>query len=168
MLTPRHGRLDLKAGRVEMTHGAGGRAMAQLIAEIFRPALANEFLAQGNDQAILPLPAGGRLAMTTDGYVVSPLFFPGGDIGSLAIHGTINDLAMAGAAPLYLTASFVVEEGFALADLARIAASIKAVPPIWVTAPIAVQDSARGAGNGGASPVVRAISAKNAIANGRP
>ncbi|BBF94004.1 hydrogenase expression/formation protein HypE [Blastochloris tepida] len=126
MLTPRYGRLDLKAGRVEMTHGAGGRAMAQLIGEIFRPALANEFLSQGNDQAIVPLPAGGRLAMTTDGYVVSPLFFPGGDIGSLAVHGTINDLAMAGATPLYLTANFVIEEGFALADLARIATSMGA------------------------------------------
>lgn len=123
ILKPRHGRLDLKTGRVELSHGSGGRAMTQLIAEVFQPALANPFLAQGNDQAVLP-PANGRLAMTTDSYVVSPLFFPGGDIGQLAVHGTINDLAMAGAVPLYLTAGFIIEEGFPLADLARIAASM--------------------------------------------
>ena len=76
------------------------------------------WLAQGNDQAVLSVPP-GRLAMTTDGYVVSPLFFPGGDIGSLAVHGTINDLAMAGAQPLHLSASFIIEEGFPLADLRR-------------------------------------------------
>jgi len=111
------------AGRVTLSHGAGGRVMARLIEEIFRPALGNAFLAQGNDQAILP-PVPGRLVMTTDGYVVSPLFFPGGDIGSLAVHGTINDLAMGGAVPLYLSASFILEEGFPLADLARIARSM--------------------------------------------
>jgi hydrogenase expression/formation protein HypE len=116
-------RLDLRSGRVDMSHGAGGRAMAQLIADIFHPELANEYLAQGNDQAEFDVP-GGRMVMTTDGYVVSPLFYPGGDIGSLAVHGTINDIAMAGARPLYLTASFILEEGFPLADLARIAASM--------------------------------------------
>lgn len=123
---PRHRRLDLKNGRIELTHGAGGRAMAQLIADIFAPALANPFLAQGNDQAAMPLPgaAGGKLVMTTDGYVVSPLFFPGGDIGSLAVHGTINDIAMSGGSPLWLSASFIVEEGFRLADLDRIARSM--------------------------------------------
>ncbi|MDC7786993.1 hydrogenase expression/formation protein HypE [Rhodoplanes sp. TEM] len=126
---PRHRRLDVRTGRVELTHGAGGRAMAQLIADIFAPALANPYLAQGNDQAAMPLPAGaagGRLVMTTDGYVVSPLFFPGGDIGSLAVHGTINDIAMSGAVPLWLSASFIIEEGFPLADLQRIAASMGA------------------------------------------
>ena len=116
-------RLDLAHGRVDLSHGAGGRAMAQLIAEIFRPALDNPLLAQGNDQAAFDVP-GGRMVMTTDGYVVSPLFFPGGDIGSLAVHGTINDLAMAGARPLHLTASFILEEGFPFAELARIAASM--------------------------------------------
>ena len=80
-------------------------------------------MAQGNDQAVFDVPR-GRMAMTTDGYVVSPLFFPGGDIGSLAVHGTVNDLAMSGAAPLYLSASFILEEGFALADLQRIARSM--------------------------------------------
>lgn len=125
----RHRKLDVKDGRVEMTHGAGGRAMAQLIAQIFAPALANPYLEQGNDQAAMPLPAGaagGRLVMTTDGYVVSPLFFPGGDIGSLAVHGTVNDIAMSGAVPLWLSASFIVEEGFPFADLARIAQSMGA------------------------------------------
>ncbi|MFL5253989.1 MAG: hydrogenase expression/formation protein HypE [Rhodopila sp.] len=104
-----------------MSHGAGGRAMADLIAGIFRDAFANDFLDQGNDQASLPVPAGGRMVMTTDGYVVSPLFFPGGNIGSLAVNGTINDIAMAGARPLYLSASFIIEEGFPLADLQHIA-----------------------------------------------
>jgi hydrogenase expression/formation protein HypE len=98
-------KLDIRNGRVDMSHGSGGRAMADLIAGIFRDAFANDFLNQGNDQASLPIPVGGRMVMTTDGYVVSPLFFPGGDIGSLAVHGTINDVAMAGAKPLYLSAS---------------------------------------------------------------
>lgn len=115
--------LDITHGRVDLTHGAGGRAMGQLIAEIFSSALTNDYLAQGNDQAAFDVP-GGRMVMTTDGYVISPLFFPGGDIGSLAVHGTVNDLAMAGAVPLYLTASFILEEGFPLADLARIARSM--------------------------------------------
>jgi len=118
-----HRRLDIRSGRVDMSHGAGGRAMAQLIADIFAAEFANEYLAQGNDQAAFDVP-GGRMVMTTDGYVVSPLFFPGGDIGSLAVHGTINDIAMAGARPLYLTASYILEEGFPFADLARIAASM--------------------------------------------
>lgn len=119
-------RLDLATGRVDMSHGAGGRAMADLIEGLFRPALDNPYLAQGNDQASLPIPAGGRLVMSTDGYVVSPLVFPGGDIGSLAVHGTINDLSMAGATPLYLSASFIIEEGFALAELNRLARSMGA------------------------------------------
>ncbi len=116
-------RLDIPAGRVDLSHGAGGRAMAQLIADVFHAEFGNEYLAQGNDQAAFDVP-GGRMVMTTDGYVVSPLFFPGGDIGSLAVHGTINDIAMSGARPLHLTASFFLEEGFPLADLARIAASM--------------------------------------------
>ena len=115
--------LDIANGRVDMSHGAGGRAMGQLIAEIFHQAFDNPLLRQANDQAAFDVP-GGRMVMTTDGYVVSPLFFPGGDIGSLAVHGTINDLAMAGAKPLYLSASYIIEEGFPLADLSRIAASM--------------------------------------------
>lgn len=97
--------------------------MGQLIAEIFQHELDNDWLRQGNDQAAFDV-AGGRMVMSTDAYVISPLFFPGGDIGSLAVHGTINDLAMAGARPLYLSASFILEEGFPLADLQRIACSM--------------------------------------------
>jgi hydrogenase expression/formation protein HypE len=117
-------KLDIRAGRVDLSHGSGGRAMADLIAGIFHEAFADPLLAAGNDQAVVAVPATGRLALTTDGYVVSPLFFPGGDIGSLAVHGTVNDLAMAGATPLWLTAGFIVEEGFAFADLQRIARSM--------------------------------------------
>ena len=120
-LRPR--RLDIRNGRVDLSHGAGGRAMAQLIDEIFRPAFDNPILDRGNDQAAFEVPA-GRMVMSTDGYVISPLFFPGGDIGSLAVHGTINDVAMAGARPLHLAASYILEEGFPLADLQRIATSM--------------------------------------------
>ncbi|MCB1536356.1 MAG: hydrogenase expression/formation protein HypE [Rhodoblastus sp.] len=116
-------KLDLKNGRIDLTHGSGGRAMAQLIADIFHAAFDNEWLRRADDQAVFDVPS-RRLAMTTDGYVISPLFFPGGDIGSLAVHGTINDIAMSGARPLKLTASFILEEGFALADLKRIADSM--------------------------------------------
>jgi hydrogenase expression/formation protein HypE len=116
-------RLDVRNGRIDLSHGSGGRAMAQLITDLFHEALDNEWLRRGNDQAVFDVDA-SRLVMTTDGYVISPLFFPGGDIGSLAVHGTINDIAMAGACPLYLSASFIIEEGFALADLKRIADSM--------------------------------------------
>ena len=120
--------LDIKHGRIDMSHGAGGKAAAQLIEELFVAALDNPFLRQGDDGAALPLPAfdpaGGRLVMATDGHVISPLFFPGGDIGCLAVHGTVNDVAMMGARPLYLSASFIIEEGFPLADLQRIVQSM--------------------------------------------
>src|SRR6516162_3170981 len=116
-------RLDIKNGRVDLSHGSGGRAMAQLVADIFHEAFDNEWLKRGNDQAAFDV-AAGRMVMTTDGYVISPLFFPGGNIGSLAVHGTINDVAMAGARPLHLAASFIIEEGFALADLKKIADSM--------------------------------------------
>jgi hydrogenase expression/formation protein HypE len=120
--------LDLKHGRVDMSHGAGGRATAQLVEELFARHLDNEFLRQGDDGAVLPaVPAdGGRLVLATDCHVVSPLFFPGGDIGCLSVHGTVNDVAMMGARPVALTAGFVIEEGFPLADLARIVASLAA------------------------------------------
>ena len=120
--------LDIRHGRIDMGHGAGGKAAAQLIEELFVAALDNPFLRQGDDGAALPLPAfdpaGGRLVMATDGHVISPLFFPGGDIGCLAVHGTVNDVAMMGATPLYLSASFIIEEGFPLADLQRIVQSM--------------------------------------------
>ncbi len=118
-------RINFRRGRVDMTHGSGGRAMAQLIEELFVKHFDNDLLRQGNDQALFT-PPGGRLVMSTDGHVVSPLFFPGGDIGSLAVHGTINDVAMSGARPLYLSAGFILEEGFALTDLERIVMSMAA------------------------------------------
>jgi hydrogenase expression/formation protein HypE len=115
--------VDFKHGRVDLTHGSGGRAMTQLIEELFLQAFDNEWLRQMNDQARFNVGA-GRMVMATDGHVISPLFFPGGDIGFLAVHGTINDVAMAGAQPLYLSAGFILEEGFPLADLKRIVESM--------------------------------------------
>jgi hydrogenase expression/formation protein HypE len=115
--------LDIRHGRVDMSHGSGGRAMAQLVEQLFAAAFANEWLAQRNDQALLPRPE-GRIVMSTDCHVVSPLFFPGGDIGCLSVHGTINDVAMSGAQPLWLSAGFILEEGFPLADLQRIVDSM--------------------------------------------
>ena len=117
--------VDFRHGRVDMTHGSGGRAMAQLIDELFLRAFDNEWLREMNDQARFTVPA-GRMVIATDSHVVSPLFFPGGDIGCLSVHGTINDVAMAGATPLNLAAGFVLEEGFALADLKRIVDSMAA------------------------------------------
>jgi hydrogenase expression/formation protein HypE len=113
----------IRDGRVDMTHGAGGKAMADLIASLFVETFDNEWLSQGNDFASVDLPP-GRPVMTTDSFVVSPLFFPGGDIGKLAVCGTVNDLAVAGAEPLYLTVGFILEEGFPLAELARVVASM--------------------------------------------
>ena len=116
--------LDLKRGHIDMNHGAGGRLSMQLVEELFARAFDNEYLRQGNDGALLPPPVGQRLVMATDAHVISPLFFPGGDIGCLAVHGTINDVAMLGAIPLYLSASFILEEGLLLSDLKRIVDSM--------------------------------------------
>lgn len=119
--------LDLKQGRIDLSHGAGGRAGAQLVEELFAKHLDNPFLRQGDDGAVLPAPTfQGRLVTSTDCHVVSPLFFPGGDIGCLSVHGTINDVAVMGAQPIALTAGFIIEEGFPLADLDRIVASMAA------------------------------------------
>lgn len=142
--------LDIRHGRIDMSHGAGGRASAQLIEELFQAAFANEWLAQGNDGAALAIPQGERLVMATDAHVVSPLFFPGGDLGSLSVHGTLNDVAMCGARPLYLTASFILEEGFPLAELKRLvesmaAASCEAGVPI-VTGDTKVVEQGKGDG----------------------
>ena len=117
--------VDFRNGCVDLTHGGGGRAMAQLIDELFQRAFDNEWLRRRNDQAAFDVPA-GRLVMSTDSHVVSPLFFPGGDIGCLSVHGTINDVAMAGARPLYLAAGFILEEGYPLAELKRIVESMAA------------------------------------------
>lgn len=116
-------KLDLINGHVDLSHGSGGRAMAQLIEQLFVRHFANPLLNQRNDQAVMALPA-GRLAISTDSHVISPIFFPGGDIGALAVHGTINDVAMSGAKPLYLSAGFILEEGFPLRDLQRIVLSM--------------------------------------------
>jgi hydrogenase maturation factor len=116
-------RLDTRGAQVDMTHGSGGRAMAQLIQELFLKHFDNELLKQGNDQAVFDV-SEGRMVMSVDGHVISPLFFPGGDIGSLAVHGTLNDVAMSGARPRYLSAGFILEEGFPLADLDRIVSSM--------------------------------------------
>ena len=142
-------RLNLRDGRVDMTHGSGGRAMAQLIEELFVERFDNDLLRQANDQAAFDV-AAGRLVISTDGHVISPLFFPGGDIGSLAVHGTLNDVAMAGARPLYLSAGFILEEGFPLADLARIVASM-AEAANAATVPVVTGDTKvveRGKGDG--------------------
>jgi hydrogenase expression/formation protein HypE len=117
--------VDFKHGHVDMTHGGGGRAMAQLIDELFMRAFDNEWLRQANDQAAFEIGA-GRMVMATDSHVVSPLFFPGGDIGCLSVHGTINDVAMSGAVPLFLSAAFILEEGFPLTDLKRVVESMAA------------------------------------------
>ena len=111
--------------RVLMAHGGGGRLMQQLIAAVFRPAFENPLLETRHDGAALRLPQGGRLAFTTDSYVVRPLFFPGGDIGSLAVNGTVNDLAMCGARPLWLSCGFILEEGFEIAALQRVVESMR-------------------------------------------
>lgn len=119
--------IDFKTGRIDMNHGAGGRAAAQLIEELFARAFENPALREGNDGAVLPAPPPGhRLVMATDAHVISPLFFPGGDIGCLSVHGTVNDVAMMGAQPLYLAASFILEEGYPLADLKRLVDSMAA------------------------------------------
>lgn len=118
--------IDFKHGCVDMNHGAGGRAAAQLIDELFARAFDNPALRAGDDGAVLDMPPGHRLVMATDGHVISPLEFPGGDIGCLSVHGTINDVAMMGAVPVALSASFVLEEGFALATLKRIVESMAA------------------------------------------
>ena len=108
-----------------MNFGAGGKASAQLIADLFAKNFSNEFLDQGDDGARLPQPK-GELIMATDSHVVSPIFFAGGDIGGLSIHGTVNDVAVCGATPLYISCGFILEEGFPLSDLKRIVESMAA------------------------------------------
>lgn len=110
--------------RVLLGHGSGGKLSAELVRDIFLPAFANPALARLDDQAQVSV-NGSRLAITTDSFVVQPLFFPGGDIGSLAVHGTINDLAMGGAQPLFLTVAFILEEGLPIETLKRIVDSLQ-------------------------------------------
>ena len=110
--------------RVVLGHGSGGRLSCELLSRVILPALGREPSAVLEDQATLP-PIAGRIAITTDAFVIQPLFFPGGDIGSLAVHGTINDLAVGGARPLHLTASLILEEGLSLATLSRVISSMR-------------------------------------------
>ncbi|MBK1615136.1 hydrogenase expression/formation protein HypE [Rubrivivax gelatinosus] len=165
--------LDWRHGRIDLNHGAGGRAAAQLVDELFARCFDNDWLRQGDDGAALPaLPPGHRLVMATDGHVISPLVFPGGNIGCLAVHGTVNDVAMLGATPLYLAASFILEEGFALAELKTIveamAAAARAAGVAIVTGDTKVVE--RGKGDGvfitttgvGALPPGRSVSGANA------
>jgi len=116
---------------IVLGHGSGGKLTHQLIQKILLPQFQNEFLEPLHDGAIFSL-NGTRVAFSTDSYVINPIFFPGGDIGRLAVHGTVNDLAMCGAKPLYLSAGFILEEGFAMQDLWRVV--------------ISMQDAARQAG----------------------
>ena len=108
-----------------LAHGGGGKLMHTLIERMFLPAFANSMLDERHDGAVLPV-GNARLAFTTDSHVVSPLFFPGGDIGTLAVNGTVNDLAMCGARPLYLSVGFILEEGLPVATLGRVVQSMKA------------------------------------------
>ncbi|MFH1864445.1 MAG: hydrogenase expression/formation protein HypE [Candidatus Eisenbacteria bacterium] len=118
-----------RTGKIKLAHGSGGALMHELVEELIVARLANPILSSMDDAAELPdiianARPGDRLAFTTDSYVVQPLFFPGGDIGKLSVCGTVNDLAMKGARPAYLTLGLVIEEGFAVADLARVLDSI--------------------------------------------
>src|ERR1700687_5337937 len=109
---------------VLLGHGSGGKLSLELIRDVFLPALRNPILSRLDDQAIVNVNA-CRLAFSTDSFVVKPLFFPGGDIGSLAVHGTVNDLAMGGATPLFLSAAVIIEEGVPMEDLRRIVNSLR-------------------------------------------
>ncbi|HWZ01530.1 MAG TPA: hydrogenase expression/formation protein HypE [Edaphobacter sp.] len=109
---------------IVLGHGSGGKLTADLIEKIFLPAFRNPTLDRLDDQAVVTI-GGARLAFTTDSFVVTPIFFPGGDIGRLAIHGTVNDLAMSGARPLYLSAAFILEEGLEVDDLRRVVESMR-------------------------------------------
>ncbi len=127
----RSGGMDLKETHVTLSHGSGGKATQRLVEGLFARLLANPLLDEMGDAAVLPLNGDGlgaspddRLAFTTDSFVVRPLFFPGGDIGRLAVHGTVNDLAVAGAVPVYLSLGVILEEGFPLPELRRVVESM--------------------------------------------
>lgn len=137
--------------RILLGHGGGGRLMQELIASVFRPAFENPALETRHDGAVLRLPgSGARLAFTTDSYVVRPLFFPGGDIGSLSVNGTVNDLAMCGARPLWLSCGLILEEGVPMETVERVAASMRraadAAGVAFVTGDTKVVDKGKGDG----------------------
>ncbi|HZB96963.1 MAG TPA: hydrogenase expression/formation protein HypE, partial [Candidatus Sulfotelmatobacter sp.] len=117
----------LREDTITMSHGAGGKASHTLVGALFADVFANEYLLQLGDQAVVPVTGldGARIAMTTDSYVVSPLFFPGGNIGELAVNGTVNDLAVGGATPLYISVAFIIEEGLEVEVLRRVVESMR-------------------------------------------
>ncbi|RLC27703.1 MAG: hydrogenase expression/formation protein HypE, partial [Deltaproteobacteria bacterium] len=115
----------MKNPYIGLDHGSGGEASRQLVEEIFLSRLGNDYLDRMDDSAVV-VRDGQRLAMTTDSYVVTPIFFPGGNIGSLAVHGTVNDLSMQGARPRFLTLGLILEEGFSITDLERIVDGVAA------------------------------------------
>ena len=115
---------NVKYERIQLAHGSGGKLSQELVAKVMLPAFDNEVLNELHDGAKVTI-QGAKLAFTTDSYVVKPLFFAGGDIGKLAVCGTVNDLSMTGAIPLYLSAGFIIEEGFLFADLSRIVESMR-------------------------------------------
>ena len=116
------------ADQIVMGHGSGGRMSHSLITKVFQQAFDNPALNAGDDAARIELAAGHPLAISTDAHVVWPLFFPGGDIGRLAVCGTVNDVAMLGARPMYLTASFILEEGLPVQTLQRVVESMVSTP----------------------------------------
>jgi hydrogenase expression/formation protein HypE len=136
-------------GTVLLGHGSGGRLSAELLRDLILPAFGNPILGRLDDQAVISV-NGARLAFTTDSFVVQPLFFPGGDIGSLAVHGTVNDLAMGGAQPLFLSVAFIIEEGLPMATLHRVVGSLReaahSVPVEIVTGDTKVVE--KGSGDG--------------------
>lgn len=119
----------LRDTHITLAHGSGGKAMRELVEGLFVETLRNPLLEKMEDQAVFEVTYNGlpglRMAFTTDSYVIDPIFFPGGDIGKLAVNGTVNDLAMSGARPLYLSAGFIIEEGFLMEDLRRIVSSMR-------------------------------------------
>ena len=119
-----HCPIALRHPTIQMAHGGGGRIMRELLEQLLLPAFANEALDARQDSAVLRLGA-SRIAFTTDTFVVTPRFFPGGDLGQLAVYGTVNDLAVAGAMPLYLSCALVLEEGFPVAELQRVIGSMR-------------------------------------------
>src|SRR3972149_1768020 len=112
--------------RIVMGHGSGGKMTHDLVSRLFLPPFDNPILRAGDDSGVIKITNGSRLAVSTDAHVVAPLFFPGGDIGRLAVCGTVNDVAMMGANPLYLTAGFILEEGLETAALQEVVASMHA------------------------------------------
>lgn len=113
-----------RADHITLAHGGGGQASGELMKNVFLPAFKNPLLETLSDGALIDPPKRGKLAFSTDTFVIDPIFFPGGDIGSLSVHGTVNDLAVSGAIPKYLSAGFVIEEGFSIAELKKIVASM--------------------------------------------